>query len=327
MNRRRYVLIALAGALVSPLRVSAQPAGKVYRVGVLLITSRAHPTTARILQPFEQGLREAGYVEGKNLVIEWRGAEGHYERLPTLAGELVARKVDVIVAGADAAAIAARNATRAIPIVFVAATDPIGQGLVKNFARPEGNVTGFATLGEAAVGKRLELFREVLPNITRLAAIHDPESDRRGIAALREATAKLNMQLRQHEVRSEADLDRAFRAIEQERPEGLAVAASVIAYLNRKRVAEFAAEQRLPSMFSFAEFVEAGGLMSYSFNYSDNYRRAVAYVDKILKGAKPADLPVQQPMTLELVVNLKTARQIGVKIPHSILLRADRVIE
>ncbi len=329
MNRRRKLLIALAACSLAPLRATAQPAGRVYRIGVLLLTTRAITAAAGHSQPFEQGLRELGYVEGRNLVIEWRGAEGRLERLPALAAELVALKVDLIVAGANPPAVVAKNATDSIPIVFVHAIDPVGQGLVKSLARPGNNVTGLASLGEAIIGKQLELLRETFPRINRLAVIWNPgdPSNVQYLPAMREAAATMKLQARLHEVRVEADMDGAFRAIEQERPEGLLVFLEPITFIHRKRVAEFAAAQRLPAVYGLAGFVEAGGLMSYSSSYAEHYRRTVAYVDRILKGTKPADLPVQQPTTLELVVNRKTAKALGITIPQTILLRADRVIE
>jgi putative ABC transport system substrate-binding protein len=327
MNRRRELLIALAASTFAPLRARAQPAGRVYRIGVLLVTDRA--TAAPNLHPFEPGLRELGYVEGRNLVIEWRAAEGRLDRLPALAAELVALRVDLIVAGANQPAVAAKNATDAIPIVFVVAIDPVGQGLVKSLARPGNNVTGFASLGDAIIGKQLELLREAIPRMKRLAVIRNPgdAGNVQYLAALRVASTAMNLQTRIHEVSGEADLEGAFLAMKQERPEGLQVFLDPITYIHRKRIADFAAAQRLPAIYGLATYVEAGGLMSYATSYVEHYRRTVAYVDKILKGAKPADLPVQQPTTLELVVNLKTARALGITMPQTILLRADRVID
>jgi putative ABC transport system substrate-binding protein len=329
MNCRRELLIALAMSSIVPLCVRAQPAGRVYRIGVLLGSNRATGVSTGVLQPFEQGLRELGYVEGRNLVIEWRGAEGRLERLPALAAELVALKVDLIVAGTSPAAVAAKNSTDAIPIVFVVVADPVGQGLVKSLARPGNNVTGFATLGDAIIGKQLELLREAFPRINRLAVIYNPgdPGNVRQLAASREASAAMKLLTRIHEVRGEAELEAAFRAIEQERPEGLHVIAEPVTFIHRKRIAEFAAAQRLPAVYGAAAYVEAGGLLSYSTSFAEHYRRTAVYVDRILKGAKPADLPVQQPTTLELAVNLKTAKALGITIPQTILLRADRVIE
>ena len=326
MKRRRALLIALAGSPLASLLARAQPAGRPYRVGLLLITSRSHPGADKLLAPFLAGMRELGYVEGRNLVIEWREADGRIERLPALAAELVSLKVDVIVAGAHDAALAARRATDAIPIVFVASNDPVGQGLVRSFARPGTNATGFGSYAESIAGKWLELLREAVPRISRLSVIHGA-GHAASVAATHKAAAVLKVQPLMHEVRTEADLVSAFRAIQQDRAEALLVMLDTVTYVHRERIAQFAIAQRLPTVSGLAQFVEAGGLMSYSNDYSDNWRRTVAYVDKILKGARPADLPVQQPTTLELVVNLKTARALGITIPPSILLRADRVIE
>jgi putative ABC transport system substrate-binding protein len=326
MNRRRGLLIALAASLAGPLRAHAQPSGRPRRIGVLLVTSRAHPGAERLLAPFLAGMRDRGYVEGGNLVIEWREADGRFERLPALAAELVALKVDIIVAGASDAAEAAKKATAEIPIVFVSSIDPIGKGLVKSFARPDTNATGFGTFAESLVGKRLESLREVVPRMSRLAVIHGPGGASE-VTETRKVSAVLSVQPQIFEVRTEADLEVAFRAIERLRPEGLLVILDTVTYVHRGRIAQFALARRLPAVSSLAQFAEAGGLMSYSNDFHDNWRRAADYVDRILKGAKPADLPVQQPTKIELVVNLKTAREIGVTIPRSILLRADRVIE
>jgi putative ABC transport system substrate-binding protein len=326
---RRQFMIA-SGALLVAALAEAQPARTNYRIGFLAPTSRAFMASAGYLQSFEQGLRELGYVEGRNLDIEWREAEGRVERLTALAAELVALKVDVIVTTANVSAVAAKYATDAIPIVFVAAVDPVGQGLVKSLARPGGNVTGFtADLSETLVGKRLELLREAVPHLRRLAVMHYP-GDANSVltlAAAREAGAVMKLQLRVHEVEATGGFESVFREIEQEHPEGLLVLSSGLTLVHRKRIAEFAAAQRLPAVYGFVEFVVAGGLMSYGFSFRDNFRRAAVYVDKILKGTKPADLPVQQPTTFELVINMNTAKATGIKIPQSILVRADRVIE
>ena len=330
MQRRKVLqLAALFLASPAPLRVRAQPAARVYRIGVLLSGSLARLATTRVLPAFQQGLRELGYIEGRNLIIEWRGAEGHLERFPEFVAEFVALKVDLIVAGTSQGAIAAKNATNTIPIVFAQAPDPVALGLVKSLARPGGNVTGLSNFSSEVVGKQLELLREVVPRISRIAVIHNPvdASSIAQLAAMRIAGATLKLQVRVHEVRSEADLESALRAIERERPEGLQPLFHSTTYIHGKRIIEFAAAQRLPAVYGFDEFVEAGGLMSYSVSVSDSYRRSAFYIDKILKGAKPADLLVQQPTKLELAVNLRTAKALGVKIPQMLLLRADRVIE
>jgi putative ABC transport system substrate-binding protein len=307
----------------------AQPTGRVYRIGVLVYSSRADPDTAKVLRRFEQGLRELGYIEGRNLIFEWREADGRKERLPALAADLVARKVDLIVASATDPALAAKSATDSIPIVFVHARDPVGLGLVKTLARPGNNVTGFSSFSDEIIGKQLELLRELYPRIRRLGVLlsADSPSNIPMVAAMRKASAALKLEVRLHEVNAEADLEGTFRAIEKERPDALQVFFDVITYRNRKRIADFAAAQRLPAVYGLLQYVEAGGLMSYSFSSADNFGWAAAYVDKILKGARPADLPVQQPMKLELAINRTTAKALGLTIPPSVLLRAEHVIE
>ena len=324
MSSRRAFLVHVSALVGAPFAVRAQPAGRVFRIGVLLITARAHPGADRLMQPFLRGMRELGYVDGRNLIIEWREAEGRAARLSALASELVALKVDLIVAGGHEAAYAAKAATEAIPIVFVASNDPVGQGLVKSYSRPGGNVTGFTS--EILGGKRLELLREVAPQISRVAVLH-VSGDTTLVAALREPSARLKLQLLLHELKSEVELDNVFRTIEQERPEGMIVLGGVFAYVHRERILRFTAAQRLPAIYPLARWVEDGGLMSYALDYADNWRRTVAYVDRILKGASPADLPVQLPTKYELVLNRKAAKALGLAFPPSVLLRADRLIE
>lgn len=327
MDRRTF-LVQVSALIALPLVAGAQPAGGVHRIGLLLSTSRAtYP--AQFAQAFEQGLRELGYVEGRNLTIERRFADGNHERLSELAVELVDLKVNVIVAGSDVAALAARNASRTISIVFTAGGDPVGIGLVKSFARPGGNVTGLASFTDVMIGKQLELLRELLPPFGRLAVIRSSNAAAaaKQLAAVREASAALKLQMSLHDVKSVADWEGVSRAIERERPEALQVIPSITTFYLRKRIADFAAAQRLPAIYGVAEYVESGGLISYSFNFTNNWRRTAVYVDRILKGARPADLPVEQPTTLELVINLGTARALGISIPPSILLRANRVIE
>jgi len=329
MNRRRALTVLLAAVAASPLRVASQPREKVRRIGVLLGTSRKRRNIERLLVPFDQALRSLGYVDGRNLQIEWREADSRLEPLPALAAELVALKVELIVAGTAQAALAASKATSAIPIVFVAAGDPVSIGLVRSLARPGGNVTGFSALSPATATKGLELLREVLPRLRRLAVIHSPaeSSSISQVAAINEAGAALGLQLELHPVATEADLEGVLRTIERDRPDGLQVFLTIETYRHRKRIADFAAARRIPAVYGYVEFVEDGGLMSYGFSYADNWRRTAEYVDKILRGSNPADLPVQQPMVLETAVNLKAAKTLGIAIPPSVLLRADQVIE
>ncbi len=296
---------------------------------MLLVTSRKRADIDRLLVPFDQALRGFGYVEGRNLHIEWREADGRLERLPALAAELVAREVELIVAGAGQAAVAARKATSTIPIVFVASLDPVGSGLVKNLARPESNVTGFTTFGKETARKQLELLREVLPRARRVAVVHSggEAASEPMLEGLREASSLLALEIQWYDVKGGAELERSLGSIERDRPDGLHVLFTVATYLNRRRIVEYAAAHRLPAVYGFSEFVQVGGLVSYGFSYADNWRRTAAYVDRILKGEKPRDLPVQQPASLELAVNLKAARALGVAIPQSVLLRANQVIE
>jgi putative tryptophan/tyrosine transport system substrate-binding protein len=329
LKRRRLLGWGLATPLLAAAGARAQPPGTVRRIGVLLGTSRKRQNIERLLVPFDLALRELGHAEGRNLLIEWREAHGRIDRLAPLAAELVARKVEVIVAGTGDAAVAAARATDVIPVIFVASGDPVGAGLVKSLARPGGNVTGFANLGEAVTRKQLELLRELLPRLGKLAVIHSPGhgADRIQFAAMREASAALGLAVALHGVLSEADLDGAFSAIERERPDALQVFLTVTTYLHRRRIAELAAATRIPAVYGYVEYVQAGGLISYGFSYADNWRRTASYVDRILKGAKPGELPVQQPQTLELAVNLSAAKALGLSIPPSVLLRANEVLE
>jgi putative ABC transport system substrate-binding protein len=274
-------------------------------------------------------LRESGYVEGRNLTIESRGAEGRSERLPALAAELVALNVDVIVAGAESAAVAAKNATRTIPIVFVTAGDPVASGLVKTLSRPGGNVTGFSSLGGTVIPKQVELLREIYPQMTQLAVLHQPgdSSSIRQLEVVRASTGLLKLKISEHGFGTSAEITAALRNIGEERPEALMVLGSSLTFIHRKRISEFALQQRVPTIFPFALYLDHGGLMSYGFSYPDNYRRTAEYVGRILKGAKPADLPVQEPLIFELVINLRTAGELGASIPASLRLRADRLIE
>jgi putative ABC transport system substrate-binding protein len=330
IDRRRALRSVLAMALAASAGAQSQPAGKkARRIGVLLVTSRKRADIDRLLVPFDQALRGFGYVEGRNLHIEWREAEGRLERLPALAEDLVRRDVELIVAGASAAAIAAKRATNTIPIVFVSSGDPVGAGLVDSLARPGGNATGLSNLSETLTEKQLELLREVLPRLKRLAVIHSPgdAADFIQLPAMRRASEKLGIAANLHGVASEGDLERAFRAIEAERPDGLQVFLTVATYLHRKRIAGFAAALRIPAVYGYVEYVEAGGLMSYGFSYADNWRRTATYVDRILKGAKPGDLPVQQPQVPELAVNLKAARALGLTIPPALRVRASELFD
>jgi putative ABC transport system substrate-binding protein len=283
------------------------------------------------LQAFLRALRELGWVEGQNLIIEYRWAEGNVERLPDLAGELVRRKVDLIVAPAGSAALAAKNATSTIPIVMIFPTDPVETGLVASLRRPGGNITGTTfTPGPEIFGKQLQILKETIPHASRVAVLLNPADPSVSVQMKREVEAaarSLRIRLQRVEARGPEEFESAFAAMARERAEALLVAGGPTFVAYRTRLAELAIKGRLPTMHSFRESVEAGGLMAYAVNMTDFIGHAAVYVDKILKGAKPADLPVEQPTKFELVINLKTAKALGSTIPQSLLLRADEVIE
>ena len=302
----------------------AQQAGKIPRIGFL----RSQTQSPGMTDAFRQGLRELGYVEGKNILIEYRSAEGKVEQLPDLATELVRLKVDVIVVGGTPAIRAAKQATGTIPIVFPIAADAVADGLVATLARPGGNMTGFTVITPDLSGKRLELLKESFPKISRVAVLYNPTD---GATALdwketQAAARALGVTLQSLEVRHPDEFKMAFAAMTSERAEALIAFTHTFMTIHRSRLLDFATKSRLPAMYGQDAFVNAGGLMSYGPSYTDLYRRAATYVDKILKGRKPADLPVEQPMKFDLVINLKTAKQIGLTIPQSVLYRADKVI-
>jgi putative ABC transport system substrate-binding protein len=327
-TRRAFIGTLAGGLLAAPRVLDAQPAGKVYRVGYLTASSiTANP---RILEAFRQGLRDLGWVEGQNIVIEYRSAEGRFDRLPDLAAELIRIKVDLIVAAPAPPALAAKNATGTIPIVFIGAADPVGIGLVASLARPGGNVTGLSYgVGLSIFAKDLELLKEVVPKVRRVAVLSNPASPSQPLAitAVKDAAGSLGLQLQLVEARGPEEFDGAFAAMTRERAGALFVLQDPAFSPHRARLVDLAAKNRLPSILTQREDAEAGGLMSYGPRLSDLWRRAATYVDKILKGAKPADLPVEQPTKFELVVNLKTAKALGLTIPPSLLARADEVIQ
>jgi putative ABC transport system substrate-binding protein len=332
MDRRAFLARTGAVLLAAPFAAEAQQAGKVARIGFLVTGSLESREARAILDAFRQGLRERGYVEGQNIVIEYRSADGKIERLPGLAIELVRLKVDLIIAGNTPMARAAQQATTSIPIVGSVMGDPVGDGLVASLARPGGNITGLTFLGPELVPKRLGLLKEALPRVSRVAALWHPGSfgDRtiRDMLKETEAAARtLGVQLQLVEVRGPDDFDRAFSTMTKERTEALVQVPSTMLFNERRHIVALVTKHRLPSMFHAREFVELGGLISYGASITDLYRRAATYVDKILKGARPADLPVEQPTKFELVINLKTAKALGLTIPQSLLLRADEVIQ
>jgi putative ABC transport system substrate-binding protein len=330
MIRRPTLAVALALALLAaPLAVEAQPGAKVPRIGWLPINLAAAPIN---LEPFRQGLRDLGYVEGRDLVIETRDAEGKLERLPALAAELVALKVDVIVAPGTPQALAAKKATKTIPIVFIGAADPVADGLVTSLARPGGNATGSSNFAWELVGKRLELLKQAVPGVSRVAVLWQPgavaERVEKDILKDAEVAARaLGVRPQFVEARGPDDVDRAVSDMTRARADALAVLPSAMFVSERRRLVGLAAKNRLPTVYGSREFVDAGGLMSYGPNIADLNRRAATYVDKILKGSKPADLPVERPTKFEVVINLKTAKALGLTIPPSVLARADQVIE
>jgi putative tryptophan/tyrosine transport system substrate-binding protein len=327
MDRRRFLLTSLAGAFAAPLAVGAQQAAKIARIGFLTNNPAANP---HLGEAFLQGLRDLGYVEGRNVVIEYRDAEGKPERFPALAAELVARNVDIILAPGTVAALAARQATRTLPIVSVAI--PVTSGLVTSLARPGGNVTGLAFFSPELVGKCLEQLKQTVPGVSRVAVLWQPgvvgeRTEKDMLKGAEVAAPALGVRLQVLEARGPEDFDRAFSEMTRARAGALTVLPGGMFISERRRLVDLAAKNRLPAVYPWREFVDAGGLMSYGLNVADLFRRAATYVDKILKGAAPADLPVEQPTKFELVINLKTAKTLGLTIPHSVLARADQVIE
>lgn len=324
MNRRETVL-ALVALGATPLFAEAQRAEKVWRIGYLSPQSGQD----RSFEAFRERLRELGYVEGRNLTFEFRWAAGKNDRIPELAAELVQLKVDVIVTRTTFTAAAAKRLTSTLPIVMASAADPVGMGVVASLARPGGNVTGVTTNATEIEGKRLQLLREVVPGATRVATLLWDKSIRTPVflEQVRAATQKMGIKLVVQTVATTEALSGAFDAMQRERAQALIVPAGPFSNNNRKRIAELATQHRLPSMFDGGEFVDEGGLMSYGASSIEMGRQAAYYVDKILKGANPSDLPVEQPTKFDLVINLKTAKALGIKIPRSLLLRADRVIE
>jgi putative tryptophan/tyrosine transport system substrate-binding protein len=326
MDRRTFVSAAAGALLVRALPANAQPAKKVPRIGVLY----AGPTTAsQFAAAFTQGLRDHGYAEGQNIVFERRFGDAKPERTAELAAELVRLKVDVIVTNTDVAIAAVKQQTQTIPIVMANSTDPVGTGFVASLARPGGNITGLTGISPELSAKRLELLKEVVPGLSRVAIMWNP--DVRGAVLdhkeTQSAARSLGLQLQSVEVSRADDFERAFSRLTTGRAEALIVVASSLAFANRDQLASLADKHRLPAMYGRREYVDAGGLIAYGSNLAEHWRRAATYVDKILKGAKPGDLPVEQPTEFELVINLKTAKALGLTIPPSLLRRADEVIQ
>jgi len=327
ISRRAFVGSLTGGLLAAPLAAEAQQAGKVARIGCLLGAAREQ--TSHLVKAFEDGLRDLGYVPGRNVMFEYRFADGRLERLPQLAQDLVRLKVDVIVTGSNAHVIAARQATTTIPIVMVYVLDPVGAGLVASVSRPGGNVTGLSQDVSAEIlGKRLALLKELVPKLSRVAVLITPPVLVPATHKAMEAAARtLGMTVVRFDARGPGDLEGVFAAMIRARSDALVVNGGPAQFNMRTQIHQLALRHRLPSISIVTEDVEAGGLMSYGPSLNDEWRRAAVYVDKILKGAQPADLPIEQPTKFELVINLKTAKALGLTIPQTLLLQADQVIE
>jgi putative tryptophan/tyrosine transport system substrate-binding protein len=323
--RLKGIVTALLFALAAPLAVEAQQPGKVFRVGVIATGS---PETANFLPPFRQRLNELGFIEGQNIVLEARYARGKQELFPTLAAELVRLRVDAFYVASDQIALALKQATTTIPIVVVAC-DAVAAGLIASLSRPGGNITGVSCLSSELSGKRLDLLREVSPNVSNLGVVWNTGDPGKAIEWRNTelAARALKMKPISLEVHGPGDFNALFTATARPRPDGLVVLADALTFINRKRIAELVAGNGIPAMYGYREFVETGGLMSYGPSSPDMCRRAGDYMAKVLRGAKPGDLPVEQPTKFELVINLKTAKALGLMIPPSLLGRADHVIE
>jgi putative ABC transport system substrate-binding protein len=325
MDRRAFISGIAGGLLAAPLAAEAQPAGKVYRIGILEAIPAAQ--NAANLAALRKGMGNLGYVEGRNLIIEYRSADGRAERFPDLASELVRLKVDLIVTRGTPAARAAKNATGTIPVVMATMGDP--RAIVASFARPGGNITGVTTFSTELTAKRIELLKELIPNLSRVALLHNmgnpaapPEWEETKTAA-----RSLGLQAELLDVRSQGDLGRAFELAVRQHVDALVIGIDGLTQMHQQTIVDLVARNRLPAAHPARDFVEAGGLIAYGVNYPDLYFRFASFVDKIFKGAKPADLPIEQPTKFELAINLKTAKALGLTIPPSLLQRADQVIE
>ena len=330
ISRRQLVIAVGASPLVAPFRSLAQQQGKVWRIGILSARSPSGLSNPDpYFDAFVRGMRDLGYADGKNLAIEWRFADGKYELLPGLAVELVQSNVELIVSHSTPGTHALQQATSTIPIVMTSVNDPLGSGFIKSLSRPGGNITGMSLVVTDLSQKYLEMLKTMLPKLSRVAVLVNPgtSSHIAILNNLRAAAQKLAITIVAVEVVSASDLERGFALMVRERTEALIVANDSLFNAQRKHLADLALKNRMPSIIAFREYVEAGGLMSYGQNLPDSYRRAAVYVDKILKGATPGDLPVEQPTKFELVINARTAKALGLKIPQSLLISADKVIE
>ena len=324
MKRRAFITL-LGGAAVWPLAARAQQSSKLWRIGFLSAVSRELSSHAAL----EQGMHELGYVEGKDFVLEWRSVEGKYERFPEIIGELVRLKVDVFVTGVTASLPALQRATTTIPIVMAYSTDPVGNGLVASLVRPGGNITGLAGSSDDSSPKQLELLTTIVPNVSRIGLLGNPDTETYSSVLKRaqDAAQKVGLSVVPMEARNAQEIEKAFAAFAEERIPAVVVASDAIFFGQRQRVAELALSNRLPTIFSLREYAAAGGLMSYGENIADFFRRSAFYVDKIFKGARPGDLPIEQPTRFNLVINRKTADVLGVTIPPQLYIFADEVIE
>jgi len=328
MERRTFVALVSGGLLAAPFVAEAQPAGKVYRIAYLGNSSAA--LESELVAAFRQGLRDLNYVEGQNIAIEYRWAEGRYDRFPALVAEAVQLKVDVIVTAGTPAILAAKEGTRTIPIVMAAIADPIAAGVVPSLARPGGNITGLTSMTPDIDGKRLELLKELVPGVSRIAVLWNPTNPTNASRMKEMRAAAKTLRLTLEPLVGAADsqeLDKGFGAIVAARAEALIMDSDRALLAHRGRIVDFASRRRLPALYPYREFVQAGGLASYAPSYPTMFRKAATYVDKILKGTKPADLPVEQPTKFEFVINLKAAKVLSLTIPPPLLLRADELIQ
>lgn len=327
MDRRTFLAGTGAGLLAAPLAAWAQQVKKPWRIGYL--SGGSSPAMAPYVAAFREGLRNRGLIEGENIVVEYRWADGNNEKLPSLAGELVAMKIDLIVALGTPAAVAAKGATNQIPIVFLGVSDPVASGLVTSLAHPGGNATGWSTILPDMSGKLLGLIKEAVPSASRIAVLANPTNPAKGLElkAIRDQARSLGVTIESVEVPTPASLDAAFSTMGSARPDILMTLFDTVTLSNRGRIVEFAARHRIPAIYQLKEFADAGGLMSYGPNSQSTLRRTAIYVERILKGAKPSDLPVERLTKFELVINLKTAKSLGVAVPAGLFTTADEVIE
>ena len=330
MISRRQLLIALgASSLAAPYTSFAQPQGKVWRIGFL---SDGEPKSSLVLQnldAFKSGMRDLGYIEGKDYLIEQRFAENDIARLPALAAELIVLKIDLILTGGTPQALAAYNATHEIPILIAVVGNPVGVGLAASLRRPGGNVTGLTNLNAELYSKRLDLLRQILPGLHRVGILYNPDNATNavGLKQLESDCAKLGFKSVPAPARKAEEIAAAFNTLQRDKVQGLIVTPAGTNIAWRESIIEYAAKHKIPTVYGLSIFAESGGLLSYAANYADNYRRVAGYADKIFKGAKPGDLPIEQPTKFEMVINLKTAKSLGIKIPDVVMLRADKVIE